>query len=61
MTRRTAVSLFSCALNLPAADPWKEKEPGQWSDADVKKLISKSPWAKEITVEMGGGGMGGGG
>ena len=65
------VAIF--AVTLYAADFWVAKEPGQWTDDEVDKMLTKSPWAKKVTPEssmqamagggggdMGGGGMGGG-
>lgn len=61
------------AVCLYAKDFWIEKEPGQWTDKEVEKMLTKSPWAKKVTPESsmsgmagggamaGGGGMGGGG
>jgi hypothetical protein len=58
---------------LFAADFWEEKEFTAWSDKDVEKMMTNSPWAKRLTVvfprpptESGGrgggrGGRGGGG
>src|SRR5437867_12505383 len=48
--------LFLCFSGLLAAgaalaeDFWVNKEYMQWSDAEVKKLMTNSPWAKEITL-----------
>jgi hypothetical protein len=63
-----------CAAVLMAAEPWKSKESAQWTDDDINKVLTDSPWAKEKTVSpqrqqpYGGrgmgrrsGGMGGGG
>jgi hypothetical protein len=62
-----------CAAILMAAEPWKSKEAAQWTDDDINKELTDSPWAKEKTVspqrqqQSGGrgmgrrGGMGGGG
>jgi hypothetical protein len=43
---------------------WNDKQPSEWSEKDVQRLLTKSPWAKEAAAEMsfGGGegpGMGG--
>jgi hypothetical protein len=35
---------------LLAAEPWKTKEYTQWSDEEISKVLSDSPWAKEKTV-----------
>ena len=56
LTRR---ALFPAATALFAADPWKGKAPAEWSDDDARKVLTKSPWAKDTTVEMAGGAMGG--
>lgn len=66
MNRRSAILLSTIAPFARAADPWKQNKPGEWSVDDVKKLITRSPWSKEVSVSMGmgmgsGGGMGRGG
>jgi hypothetical protein len=43
----------------PAGDFWNEKQPDQWAEKDVQRLLTKSPWAKDAAVEMDFGGMGG--
>jgi hypothetical protein len=64
-----AGSLFTVALL--ASDFWKTKDYTQWSSEEVTKILTDSPWAKEITVTSGQqgqqrrsggrrGGMGGG-
>ena len=35
---------------LAAADFWEEKAFTDWSDKDVEKMMSNSPWAKRVTV-----------
>jgi hypothetical protein len=61
-----------CAVALLASDFWKTKDYTQWSSDEVAKVLTDSPWAKEITVTSGQqgqqrrgggrrGGMGGGG
>jgi hypothetical protein len=60
-----------CAVALLASDFWKTKDYTQWSSDEVTKVLTDSPWAKEITVTSGQqgqqrrgggrrGGMGGG-
>ena len=41
--------LAACAV-LTAADFWDEKEFPDWSDRDVQRMMTNSPWAKRITV-----------
>lgn len=45
--------LVSCAVVM-AADFWEEKEFIAWSDKDVEKMLSDSPWAKKVNIVMGG-------
>jgi hypothetical protein len=59
------------AVALYAADFWKAKDPSQWTDEEVAKMLTKSPWARVVSLqvigmpggvggEAGGGGGGGG-
>lgn len=43
----------------PAGDFWNDKQPDQWAEKDVQRLLTKSPWAKDAAVEMDFGDMGG--
>jgi hypothetical protein len=49
-----------CAISLWAADFWQSKPYKEWSDREVQKLLSNSPWSKEVVVPLGGGGGGSG-
>lgn len=40
------------ALSLSGADPWQSKPFTEWSDKDVQKLLSSSPWSRSISVSM---------
>ncbi|HLH00460.1 MAG TPA: hypothetical protein VKX49_29415 [Bryobacteraceae bacterium] len=62
-----ALTGTACALALFAADSWKNRDYTQWTDDDINKILTDSPWAKEQTVTPqrpnyggrgGGGGMG---
>jgi hypothetical protein len=65
------VSLLMGAAALYAAEVWNAKDPAQWSDQDVNRILNDSPWAKQVNVSAGGpvaqrqrgggGRMGGGG
>ena len=45
-----------------AADFWTTKDFLQWSEKEVNKMLSNSPWARTVSITMGGGGgMRGGG
>jgi hypothetical protein len=52
------------------SDFWNKKEPSKWSQDEIDKLLTKSPWAREVTASYApgerpnnggqGGGQGGG-
>jgi hypothetical protein len=64
MTRRKAIlglllgSSFA-AWGTPAAEFWNDKQPADWAEKDVQRLLTKSPWTKDAGVEMNFGDMGG--
>lgn len=53
-------------VTLPAGafakDFWNDRKPEDWSDSEVKELLTKSPWAKDAAITDNGqvGGMGNG-
>ena len=53
LTGALGVWLLACAA-LVAADFWEDKEFTDWSDRDVQKMLSDSPWAKQVNIVMGG-------
>jgi len=61
LTRRVFALGGLGAMPLLSADVWSKK-PSEWSDKDIQKILTKSPWAKEATVALNltGGGMDGG-
>jgi hypothetical protein len=36
------------ALPLKAEDPWMAKKPSEWTDKDLTKILSDSPWAQKV-------------
>lgn len=75
LTRRGLLMLASSAaaqswfrLYAGNSDFWNKKEPAEWSPDEVDKLVTKSPWARQVSVYSaplsrsfggrGGGGMG---
>jgi hypothetical protein len=57
LTRRGLLMLAAgagaCApLRLYGAgsDFWNKKEPGEWSSEEIDKLVTRSPWAKEVNA-----------
>jgi hypothetical protein len=73
MLKKVATLVFLCALCVWAADVWVAKPFTDWSEKDVQKVLSDSPWTAKITIVGstaafagptgkggGGGGRGGG-
>jgi hypothetical protein len=52
-TRRSLLLLAGAGLagvrlDAAAADFWNKKPPSQWTREEIDRLITKSPWAKEV-------------
>jgi len=47
--------------SLLAADAWQSKPYMEWSDKDVQKLLTNSPWARMVPFSVSGRGGGSGG
>ena len=47
------VWVLACAA-LVAADFWEDEEFTRWSDRDVQKMLTDSPWSKQVNIVMGG-------
>ena len=68
MLKKLSMLLFLGALCMWAADFWTTKPFTDWSDKEVQKILSDSPWTGKVTVTGGvgagiaesGGGRGGG-
>ena len=56
LTRRSVLALagigFASSTRLSAAvvDFWNKKAPDEWSTEEIDKLLTKSPWAKEVSA-----------
>lgn len=53
-------------LYAGGSDFWNKKEPAEWSSEEIDKLVTKSPWARQVTassaaMSRGYGGNGGSG
>lgn len=63
------IALAVTAAALCAADFWQKKKYTEWTQKDVEKMMTDSPWSKTFTAYLkgfgggarGGGGRGGGG
>jgi hypothetical protein len=66
LTRRSVLLVAGAGLAAAtrlygsASDFWNKKPPEQWSADDIQRLITKSPWAKEVTAQSGQSGRFGG-
>jgi hypothetical protein len=52
--RNIPAMILAAALLLPAADFWTAREPGEWSEQEIKRMVTDSPWAKEANVHVKG-------
>jgi hypothetical protein len=50
--------LPTLAICLWAADFWQTKPYTEWSDKDIQKIETNSPWSKQVPVSLGEGGGG---
>lgn len=61
MTRREILMLSLAAipaLGSPAGEFWNQKKPEDWTKDEVEEMLTRSPWAKEASVSVFGGGGG---
>ncbi len=43
---------MACIVGVAARtnDPWKDKDPQDWDEKDVQKILTDSPWSKLFQV-----------
>src|SRR5215510_4736234 len=46
--------IFAAAASVLAADFWETKDPTLWSETQIRKIVTDSPWAKEAAVSVKG-------
>jgi len=70
---RAGFAAMACAVAFCASDVWNTKESRDWTSDDINKILTDSPWAKQVSASFdsvgrggdmgypggGGGGMGG--
>ena len=56
------MAALASATPLWAGGFWEKKTYSDWNEKDLKKMFNNSPWAKQVSISMGGGmgGRGGG-
>jgi hypothetical protein len=47
----TGAGISALARLHASTDPWNRKPPTDWTSDDIDKLLTKSPWAREVTAE----------
>ncbi|HEY6340903.1 MAG TPA: hypothetical protein VIY49_05385 [Bryobacteraceae bacterium] len=47
-----SAALFLSALTLCAADVWVAKPYTAWSDKDIRKIMTDSPWSRSVSVTL---------
>jgi hypothetical protein len=53
--------IAACApLSASSGEFWEKKTPNEWTPEEIDKLVTKSPWAKEVTAQYAPGEGGGG-
>ncbi len=52
---KTLVAAFAFSVCLFAADFWTSKPYTEWTEKDTQKMIENSPWAKTVSIVIGGG------
>lgn len=52
--RAIIVILSLGAASLVAADFWEKKKLSDWTDKEVRKMLTNSPWARVVDVRLGG-------
>jgi hypothetical protein len=56
MTRREILMLSLAAVPaFSASEFWNDKKPEDWTDDEVREMLTRSPWAKEAAVSVFGG------
>jgi hypothetical protein len=52
LARNIPAALLVVTALLPAADFWAVREPSQWSQQEIKRMVTDSPWAKDAHVTV---------
>ncbi len=55
------VAALTAGTLLPAEDFWEKKKYAEWTDKEVRQMVSNSPWARRVEVPLGAAMSGGGG
>jgi len=58
MNHRNLIACLCLPPLMMAADFWQEKDPAQWTEKEITRLRTNSPWARDASVEFNMGRMG---
>jgi hypothetical protein len=50
LTRRQALFALAFSAEVFAREFWNDRMPSDWTDAEIRQLLTKSPWAKEASI-----------
>lgn len=50
LTRRQALLALGFSAEALAKEFWNDRMPSDWKDAEIRQLLTKSPWAKEAAI-----------
>ena len=60
---RVGLAAMACAVAFCASDVWNSKQSTDWTSDDINRILTDSPWAKQVNASFDstgrGGGMGG--
>ena len=62
LSRRSALMLAAAGLldwnrlYASAPDFWNKKPPSEWTPEEIDRLLTKSPWARQVTAQYAAGG-----
>jgi hypothetical protein len=54
LLRYMVALIFLATASMVAADFWEAKDPALWSEAQIRKIVTDSPWAKGAAVSFKG-------
>src|SRR5438552_3627238 len=57
---RVGFAAMACAIAFCASDVWNTKESTDWTSDDVNRILTDSPWAKQVNASFESSGRGGG-
>ncbi len=57
---RATLAAMACAVAFCASDVWNSKESPDWTADDINRILTDSPWAKQVNASFDSAGRGGG-